>query len=536
MGLLSKLFGSKAKNREMQVRGAVLDDVRSITAEPMKCEGCLAKLKDAFPPETGYDLRLEAVNRLFDLERNDWAEALALDMALDPKCPLPIMKGLARHFIELDRIGEVEEAVRRLVLTKPSETEFAVLLARHYLRHRKFDEVLEDIQPALDIAPDARHLYAVIGEAHSRLKRHEEAMVHLRTACELYEEAFRLRQVLPDEMNAEQLEYSRLYAMLEDAARVHLGEEHMADAFEGLALQPSSFGLQNEAGKIAAERIDYKPPSLELHSLEEVDALIEACGDDPEKAGHLRMLKGKKALRDGRFEDAMALFRESLELDLELYASYFGWAACDALLRLDEFPAPKEGFPEASRGDLEKVCPDLPKMTAREVRIVEAAAAPIARFLPQLAALDFTCRVHPLDVRLTDIYPERVQMRFEMDNKPPAAVSSFAAKGKAHTRLDEFLLVRPEQFTFARELGFLVSDALLEQGGANLEKAKELHKKVQACFGPGQAHPSAAFDAFIASACENLACVTLFGDAARSEFTESWEKQGVFDFLHTLAG
>ncbi|MBX3730014.1 MAG: hypothetical protein KF858_12575 [Candidatus Sumerlaeia bacterium] len=531
MGLLDKLLG-RSKNREVQARAAVLDAVRATTAEPMSCAGCLERLRQTVPADADFDLRLDVVNRLFELDRMDWAEAYALELTHDPACPLPVLKGLARHFTSAGRTEKVERPIERLVVERPSETEFAALLGRHLVRGKQYERALDVLREALDTAPDARHLYAIFGECHLRLGQHEDALGHLRTACELYEDAFRLRQVLPDELNAEQLEYTRLYALLEEAARTVLGPEKVAEAFEGLRMQPSGLGLVQEADKIAAERIDYRPPRLTLPSLDEAGDAADAADDDLGAAPRARHLRGVLALRTGQVEDALGHFRQAVELDLELYAAYYGWAACDRLLRLDPFPEVEEDCGDPAT--LRAVFPDLPNMTPTEWHRLNAAARPVRAYLPVLAGLGHTCNVHPLDVRLTDLYPKRVPMRFEAGDKPLAAVGTFASTGKAHTRLDDFLVVQPEQFPFARNLGYLVADALTAKGGAPLEKARALLKAVQGRYTPGQAHPSSAFDEFLASALENLACVQTFGDAARSEFTEAWEQEGVFDFLRNL--
>jgi tetratricopeptide (TPR) repeat protein len=531
MGLLDKLLG-RSKNREVQARAAVLDAVRATTAEPMRCAGCLERLRQTVPAGADFDLRLEVVNRLFELDRMDWAEAYALELTSDPACPLPVLKGLARHFIAAGRVEKVEGPIERLIVERPTETEFAALLGRHLVRGKQYERALDLLREPLDSAPDARHLYAIVGECHLRLGRHEDALGHLRTACELFEDAFRLRQVVPDELNAEQLEYTRLYALLEEAARTVLGPEKAAEAFEGLRMQPSGLGLVQEADKIAAERIDYRPPRLTLPSLDEAGDAMEAADDDLGAAPRARHLRGVLALRTGQVEEALAHFRQAVELDLELYAAYYGWAACDRLLRLEPFPEVADEFDKPAA--LHAVFPDLANMAPIERHRVHAAARPVMAFLPTLAELGHTCTVHPMDVRLTDLYPQRVPMRFEAGDRPLPAVGTFASKGKAHTRLDEFLVAQPEQFAFARNLGYLVADALEAKGGAPLEKARALLKAVQGRYTPGQAHPSSAFDEFLASALENLVCLQTFGDAARSEFTEAWEQEGVFNFLQHL--
>src|SRR5690606_36642051 len=99
-------------------------------------------------------------------------------------------------------------------------------------------------------------------------------------------------------------------------------------------------------------------------------------------------------------------------------------------------------------------------LTGGERKIVLAACAPIAAHLRAMAEQNARVTIHPLDVRLRDLYPQRTEMRFDSEGKSPQAAAAFASKFKAHIRLDEFLHVRPEHFTFARMLGYLLSDTL----------------------------------------------------------------------------
>lgn len=531
MGLLARLFGGKPK--EDPARRAVLDRVRTLAQSRAFSGGDdLTALRECFPDPADFDLKLDAVNNLFELDRTEWAAALALEIAHDEKCPLTMLKGLVRHFVEAGHVERVLEPLEWLVDERPSETEMALELGRHLLRAGEHARCLEDLAPAMNSATESRHLFALAGECHLRLKQWEDAVIHLRTACELYERAFRLHQVLPDDMTNEQFEYTRLYGMLEDAAREHLGPEKMAEAFETITMEPSSFGLMKEAEQLAATRIEYKPASTALLSVGDLAAQCRAMDGDAEKEPLCKYYEGMRALREQQYVDAMARFREAVELDLEAFGAYFGWAACENLQRGEPLPE-VAALPPAEMEALEKVVPDWHAMTAAERRIALAALGPIAGFLPAMAKEGATMTVHPLDVRLRDLYADRVEMRFGAEDRGPQAQSAFAAKKRAHVRLDEFLHVRPEHFTFARMAGYLVADVVEARGGKTAQSARETMGRAKGALMSG-ARVTGSIEEFFATGVELLACVRLFGEAAHSEYAEAFEKAGMFRFLEDL--
>lgn len=528
MGLLDKLFGKK---KDDGGRAALLDAVRSATAQPMKCGGCLSRLMEALPPDAGAEAKLDAINALFEMDRNDWAEALAVHLAHESDCPLGILKGLARHFIETGQSDRVLDPVARLLRERPSETELAVLHGRSLLRAKEDERILVDLRPPFDNAPDSRHLYGILGQAAWRLGRGRDALTFVRTACELYEQAFRLRQVLPDDMNTEQLDYAYLHGLVGEIARDQLGPTGEQEVYESLTLDPSSFGMVHEAEELAASRIDYKPPRLELESIEELDARIAALGDGLGEDALASLLRGERAFREGDLEEALARFRETLELDLECYAAYYGWAACDALLRREPQEPPKWSAP----AELDRVLPDHAKMTAHERVVVARAAERLGSAIPRMATAGTEVRVHPLDVRLKDLYPERTEMRFDLAGRSPQAVALFAPKKRAHVRLDAFLLAQPGSFPLARALGYALADAILEEKGPDAEEARRIATGVKAKIPQGTLSAGWGADEMIADAFEAL-CANEGVLESAGERGAIYAEAGLGAFLERLTG
>jgi len=109
MGLLGKLFGKKDGGKER--REAVLAAVREATTTPMGCEECLKKVLACFTDDDDHELRLDAVNALFELERTDYADALARHLLDDAACPAAIQKGLLKHFLSEGRADDVLSAL-----------------------------------------------------------------------------------------------------------------------------------------------------------------------------------------------------------------------------------------------------------------------------------------------------------------------------------------------------------------------------------------------------------------------------------------
>ncbi|MCB2154738.1 hypothetical protein KQI84_07605 [bacterium] len=530
MGLFSRLFGGKTKEEEERER--LLEQIKELTAGACEGESSLRALDEALPDPKDVDLKLEIINMLSEMDRDDWAEGLIHALAHDEDCPLPVLKGLLRHYLNENRIGEVTAPVKRMLAERPSESEIAAALGRYRLGEEDYEAVLKEMADPLKAAPDSMYLFAIVGECHFRRGEHEAAVTHLRAACELYEQAFRRGEVLAEEMQAEQLEFSRLYGMLEDAARHHLGADRVHEAFETIHMEPSGFGIQKEAERLAADRKDYTPISTELLTQECLGEEAQKAEDQFDSHAISRMLAGEKALRELDYTEAMRLFRESLELDGRCFGSYFGWAASEMIQRVPEFPG---ALPEEPTEDewkaWEKLCPDLPVMTGLERRIVRAAVEPIANFHAQMIRQKATARVHLLDVRLSDIYPKPVEARFEFDGTNPKAVGAFATKLQAHTRLDEFLALRPEHFRFARQFGYMIADSLTPR---ERNKAEDLMKKARQHTLPGQGQRIANLDEFIATTYEGLCLSRLFGAAEDNEYFKIWKEVGVFEYFEKL--
>ena len=530
MGLFSRLFGGKSKEEEE--REKLLEQVKELTAGQYEGEASLKALDGALPDASDMDLKLEVINMLFELERDDWAEGVAKTTVHDSGCPLPMLKGLLRHYLNCGRLEEVIGPVKRLLEERPSEREIAIALGRFRLGRQEYEAAIKEMADPLKAAPDSMFLFAILGECHFRLEDHESAVTHLRASCELYEQAFRRGEILAEEVQAEQLEFSRLYGMLEDAARHHLGAEHVAEAFDTIHMEPSGFGIQKEAERLAADRKDYKPISLELLNQERLEEESKKAEVELDSAAITRMLVGEKALRELDFTNAMRLFRESLELDGRCFGSYFGWAASEMIQRIPDYPDALPPEPEEALWKTwEPLCPDVAAMTALERRILRAAIEPVANFHQQMIHQGAKALVHHLDVRLSDIYPKPVEARFEFDGTNPKAVGAFATKLQSHTRLDEFLAVQPEHFRFARQFGYLIADALTPR---EHKKAEELMAKARQRTVPGQGQRIANFDEFVATTYEAFTLTRLFGEVEENEYIKVWRDAGAFEFFEKL--
>ncbi len=534
MGLLSKLFGKKEKTDS--AREGILAKVKETTAKPMNCEGCYVRLEECFPDANDFDLKLDVVNMLYEMDRDDWAETLALKISHDEQCPLNILVGFVKHFNAANETQKVVEPTARYINERPSDTDMAIKLGRYLLGQKEYERCLDDLERAFESSPESIALYGIFGEAFLRLKQWEDAVNHLRTACELYEEAFRLHQIAPDDLHNEQLEYSRLYAMLEDAAIHHYGPEGKDEAFENIEMEPSGFGLEKEAEHLAVSRVEYKPRRLSIAPLDELEAQSKELVGDEFLLAESKFLLGSKALRENNISAAMQAFRAALELDIESYGAYFGWAACNILERFEPLPDESAVIPwsEEETAQLAKVCPMWEALTRSEQRAVRGAFEPVRGFLPRLVEAGAKNCVHPLDVRLTDLYPERVEIRFEPDGRPPQALPAFAAKLSTHTRVDEFLKVSAQQFTFARQVGYLVHDTVEALDAEKFKQLQQLVRDVRAKLPAVQTHHLANASELMAAACESAALLGIFGDEAKSEFAEHWENHGVFAFVREL--
>jgi len=526
MGLLSKLFGKKDTAQGEAAR--IADRVREASASAFGGEVSLAKIDACLPDAGNYDAKLEALNKLYELDRLDWADAFAKRLVADPKCPQAIAKGILKHFVSTKRIAEIEEPLRAFAKARPTETEMAVAIGVRLAATKRWADCLDAIGPALAHNPDSMRLYAIAGECHAREKRWEDAVNHLRTACEMYEQAFRRHQITADNLHAEQLEYSRVYAMLEDAARRHYGEEGAQAAFEGIHMAPSSFGLEKEAEQLAAMRVEYRPKHLHLLPLDELGRIAEEAGATKDREWEMRSLLALKALRERRFDDAMELFRDSLELDLDNFAAYYGWAACNTLAAVDQIPASAgDAIHDASA---ERLCTVWNAMTPNERAVLKAALAPVAARVPLLLESGARIAVHPLDVRLRDVFPAPVELRFENDGRSPQAIPAFAARLEGHVRIDEFLATTPQQFAAARVVGYLLADAIREKDKAALAQAEKLVAAARSRVPAEQSRTLGNVDEFLAATCEAMALAAAFGDAAQSDFADNLKAVGTFAF------
>jgi tetratricopeptide (TPR) repeat protein len=532
MGLLSKLFGKKPDPAAAR-REEVLAAVRDATEAPMHCENCLKRVLNCFNETDEQDLRLDAINLLFELDRNDYAEAMAAGLAGDPQCHEAILKGLLRHFAHSGQAGRVLEPLRGHLRKHPSDTDLAVAGARWLAREKRWAEAREFAAGPLAVSPESMHLYGIVGEAALREGDKEEALIHLRPACELYERAFRTGNIGPDEINEEQLEFSRLFSLLEDTAREVLGEK-WEEAFENVTMQPSSFGIAREAERLAVERKEYRPHCLSLMCVDEMQEEAGADLDEELDATPRRQfLLGGKALREGATDEAIRHYREELEYDMDAYGAYLGWAAADKLSRLEPLPEQPsiDDWAEAQLAAFSAIVRDQDAMTARESNVAMAALAPFRGWLPLLAEAECSLHVHPLDVRLGDLYPERVETRFENDGRPPQAMGVFATKKRGHARIDEFLAVTPEQFPFARLVGYMLLDAFAEKATALHERLKACHAKAKGRVPSHSATSITSLDDFAAAVAETHVLLGLFGDRAKGEFAQLFEDCGALALM-----
>ncbi len=526
MSLLSKLFG-RSKSSDGGDRARALDRVREATGVSFGGADSLAVLAECLVPADDYDLKLEAVNKLYDMDRVDWADAFAVSLVEDRSCPPAVTKGILKHFLAGNRIDEVADPARRFLVTHPSETEMAIAAARCFASRKDWSACLEIVQPALSHDPDAMRLYALAGECHAREKRWEDAVNHLRPACEMFEQAFRLHQIPPDSLHVEQLEFSRLYSLLEDAARRHHGDEGMSAAFENIHMTPSGFGLQKEAEHLAATRVEYKPPRTTISAIEELTRLAEQAGQSPDRVAEMRYLLGARDLRQQRYDDAMKNFREALELDLENFGAYFGWAACNTLTTGDPLPQSDGDSTVAPPTTLayEKIVKVWDAMTLHEKRLIKAAFKPVERWLQTMADAGSKLTVHPLDVRLRDIFPVPVEIRYEDEGQSPQSVSSFAAKRDAHIRIDEFLAVTPQQFVSARLVGYLLADAWRDSEKRKISEAERVLGHLTRKLPPEQMRALTSIDELLANMVEALALDDLFL-GTRTEFRKHLIEMG----------
>lgn len=532
MGLFAKLFGKKDEKGPDR-REEVLAAVREASSAPMHCGKCLERVLKCFEGRDDQELRVEAINMLFELERNDYAEAMAAGLANDPECHPAVLRGLLRHFIDSKQFGRIEAPLADFIRRNPSETDAASAYGRWLVVERRFEDARSIARDPLDVAPESTELFGVIGEASFRLGDMDDALAHLQPACEMYERAFRTNSIPPDDINTEQLEFARLYGLLEEAAKASLGDQ-WAEAFENITMQPNSFGIAREAERLAAERREYRPHCLSLMCLAEMQSLAEgkpaADGDELEANPRRLFLLGSKALREGRHDDAIRLYREHLELDLEAYGAYLGWAAADHLARAPRPAAkPQPAWSANEESALAAVVLDLDAMTDAEKSIARASLGPLRQWLPAAAAAGATLQVHPLDVRLGDLYPERVEMRLPQDGRPPQAAPAFAARKRGHVRIDELLSASAESDAFARVFGYLVFD-LVDEDPAMKEVWRGIQKAVRA-RASSDPQASAAVEEFTASAAEAFSLARRFDDAGGTPFAKALAAEGAFEFL-----
>ncbi len=521
MGLLSRLFG-KSDSAAGGDKARLIDRVRETTAGEFAGDESLTQLFSCFETPDDYDLKLEALNKLYELERVPWADAFATRLAADRNCPPVIVKGIVKHFLAENRLDEVADGARRFLSKHPSEGDLVVAVAKWFAGRKDWRTCLEIVQPALAHDPDAMRLYALAGECHAREKRWEDAANHLRPACEMFEQAFRRHQIPADSLHSEQLEFSRLYSLLEDAARRCHGEEGVAAAFENIHMTPSGFGLQKEAEHLATTRVEYKPRRTSIAPLEELSSLAEEVGRTREQEAEMRYLLGSRELRQQRYDEAMRHFREALELDIENFGAYFGWAACNTLTTIDPLPNSDDQDSTVAPPTTmayEKIVTVWDSMTLHEKRLVKAATKPVERWLQTLADAGAKLRVHPLDMRLRDIFPVPVELRFEDDGRPPQALPAFAAKREAHIRIDEFLTVTPQQFTTARLVGYLLADAWRDAEKRKISEAERVLGSLAKKLPAERMRTLASVDDLLADMVEAVALDEIFpGD--RTDFRQ----------------
>jgi hypothetical protein len=79
--------------------------------------------------------------------------------------------------------------------------------------------------------------------------------------------------------------------------------------------------------------------------------------------------------------------------------------------------------------------------------------------------------LHPLDVRLRDVYADVQELSFEPQHRNHAVADAFTTKSKTHLRIDAFLLITQKRAPLAYHLGQLSWNVLTPEDRAPLDEA-----------------------------------------------------------------
>lgn len=460
MGLFSSLFGSKKKSSA----GPTFNKAQllNIAQNPISKDEDAEQILDLVGRVKNFNNKVEAFNILVEEGRKEWAEAYARVLAGLEDTPPMILKALTvQHFLEENKVEEYFEPARIALDEFPSETDLAIAIGRIHCERGDYETALKDLKDPLESAPDSRHLFALVGEVYRGMEKHEEAMIHLRTSLELYCEAFKLQTIITNELQEEEFEFTRIYGLLDEEAIALCGKDEKQKAFETLTVTPEEIGVRREGDRMALMRVEYKPRMLELQSIEDIAKREEEL--NPEKS-EKHLLKGTIALRQGEYQKAIDAFRRALELDLENHGAYFGWASAGELQRsskVDEASRPDLSDEETAA--LEKIFEDWSALSDKEKKHAALCASPIKNLLNQMAGDGAKVYIHPIDVRLKDVFPEPKEMAFEKVIKNPAAADGFTTEKESHLRLDVFLGHDRKRIALAYHLGLLAYKALSDQ-------------------------------------------------------------------------
>lgn len=460
MGFFSSLFGQSKTGASKAQRTQVVASIMAKTNTYYTSEEQLAPLLQELGAGN-YGLKVDVLNRLYEEERTLWADALLKKIAEDPAVPNALLKAFVVDvFLAENRLHEFLEPARKVLKEFPSETDLALALGKLELKDKHYQEAVDLMTVPLECSPDSRHLFGLLGEAYNALGKDEEALIHVRASLELYEEAFKIQSIVTDELQAEEFEYTRLYHLLEDIAQRHLGGEKKAKAFESLRYSPEEIGLRKEADRIALMRVEFKPKRLTISDLDELEKLQSQLSDNRESESEAAFLRGSKDLRLRKFPEAIVHFRKALELDMEAHGSYYGWSACGELERVPQVEVAHVANLKGEEHVFASLYSNWTQFSPEEKRLAILSVGPIINLAPQFKQNGSTVSVHPLDVRLKDLYPEPKELNFEPTLKTVAAADAFSDATKANLRIDAFLQVSQKRAPLAYHLGQLAWNVL----------------------------------------------------------------------------
>lgn len=470
MGFFSSLFGQNKTNKDKTERNQIVASIMAQTAGEFSGKQQISPLLATLGSTGNYGLKVEVLNNLYDAGRSDWADALLLEISNDPALPPALLKAFVIDvFLAEGRLDEFIEPARKVLADFPSETDLALALGKLELKNEHYQEAVDLLTTPLESSPDSRHLFALLGEAYERLGKDEEALIHVRASLELYEEAFKLQTIISDELQAEEFEYGRLYRMLEDIALRHLGPEKKSTAFETLRYNPEEIGLRKEADRIAQMRVEFKPRRMAISNLADLERLESEPGSNLGGESEAAFLLGSRELRLRNFSNAIEFFRKALQLDMDAHGSFYGWAACGELERVPAVEEQHVAGLAKNNEQLAALFSNWKEFSNSEQRLAQLCTAPVATLLPRLGESGSSISVHPLDVRLRDLYPEPKELNFEPTMKSPATADAFSTSTQANLRIDAFLLINQKRVPLAYHLGHLVWNVLNDAEKATLQ-------------------------------------------------------------------